>query len=479
MNPRFAVSTALYFALAVTLTAQAAAQQKTASASEDTRQDIEETAAEQAVAPLEQAGPSAANLPTLTLAEAQKKALENNPTMRNLDEQLVQARATVRKAWARLLPQLSANGQIVLNQEEIALEMPTGMPGAGGASERIVIQEKWGKSFGFSANMPLLNAQAFPAIKVADRFADRARHSSLHSKNELLFLVTTSYYQVASAVRLVDVQREVLANAENFLRQSEALTRVGQGTELDVSRAELRVMDAQKNLDDAKDTLKLAQHTLGYLIGVEGPFSVTDVHMPKPEEKPLNAHVERALENRKDLEAAQIAVNIAELDKKATYMKWVPVFDVTYTWSWNSAAGFAGDNAVWMLIFGARWNIFEGGARFAELDEKRSQIRVAKNNLDQLRIDIKRGVDEALVEIEKRARNVELAQKQVELAQKNHHMVSRRYEVGLASSLDVLSADTDLSTKRTSEVLEQLRYEIAVLSLQKAAGDYHELLTGP
>ncbi len=464
MNPRSSVSTFLFLALVLTPIHKAGAQKSVEPA--------------QSAAPLEPMGPSASSGPVLTLAEAQTKALDNNPTMRNLDEQLVQARATVRKAWARLLPQLSATGQIVRNQEEIALEMPAGMPGgAGVTSERIVIQEKWGKGFGFSASMPILNAQAFPAIKIADRFADRSRHSATHSKNELLFLVTTSYYQVASASRLVDVQNEVLASAQRFLRQSEALMRVGQGTELDVARAELRVMDAKKSLADAHDTLTLAKSALGYLIGVEGSFSVTDVPMPRPEEKSRGAYVEEAFSDRKDLQSAHIAVDIAELDKRATYMKWVPVFDVTYTWNWNSAAGFGGDNAVWMLIFGARWNIFDGGARFAELDEKRSQIRVAKNNLDQLELDIKQQIDEALVELEKRARNVDLAKKQVELAQKTNHMVSRRYEVGLATSLDVLSAHTDLSTKRTSEVLEQLRYEIAVLALKKAAGDYNELLT--
>jgi len=51
---------------------------------------------------------------------------------------------------------------------------PSGAVDSKGAPlmDKIVMQEEWGKSFGFSANMPLFNAIAFPAIKIAKEYKE-------------------------------------------------------------------------------------------------------------------------------------------------------------------------------------------------------------------------------------------------------------------------------------------------------------------
>ena len=82
-------------------------------------------------------------------------------------------------------------------------------------------------------------------------------------------------------------------------------------------------------------------------------------------------------------------------------------------------------------------------------------------------------------EVVQRHRNVDLAEKQVALAEENHTLISRQYQVGIVSSLDVLDASTELATKRITQVLERLQYDIAVLKLRKAAGEYSALALVP
>ncbi|MCP4678365.1 MAG: TolC family protein [Deltaproteobacteria bacterium] len=434
----------------------------------------------------EVASPATPKVKIITLKQSQEMAARNNPSLKNVGETVYQADKVINSAWSMLLPNLSAKGNLIRNQKEIALDFPD--PSAMDPSDtdppdtdepiptqRTVIQEKWGKSFGFTANMTLFNARSIPLIKYAYDDADRTRLKAKRLRNDLLFAVTNAYYQVNSMREMIAVQEENLNIAKEFHRLSLARVQAGQSTSIDVLRAEIRVMDAQKGLANAEDAHRMAKTGLSYLIGIEGEYEVAGPEQVKSVEGDLEKLKNRALKDRVDIKEAEMTEKMAARLKNETWMKWIPVFDVTYDWSWNSAAGFAGENDSWMLIFGAKWSLLEGGGRIAELKTRESQIRMAKNSLDQLTLDIKQNVEQSYLDVNKQKRNVDFADKQVALAEENHKLIARQFEVGLATSLDLLTAATELATKRNTRVMERLQYDIAMLTLRKVMGEYHSL----
>ncbi len=436
-----------------------------------------------------EAGPSAPPVQTISLAEAQDMATKNNPSLRNMDELVYLADTTINTAWSMLLPNLSANGAVIRHQREIKVGFPdfsTMQPsdpsgflrpedfGTMGVSE-ITMQEKWTKSFGFTANMTLFNPRSIPLIQNAYDNTDKTRLEVQRLKNDLLFAVTSAYYQAHSMQEMIRVWEENLKIAEEFKRQSEARLQAGQSTTIDVLRAEIQLMDAQKELANAEDAHEMAKTAIAYLIGIEGDFVIAGPEQVSSINDDLDTLKERALKERVDLKEATIAGEMAKRSKTETWMKWLPAFDVTYDWSWNSSAGFAGENDSWMLIFGAKWNLFEGGGRIAELKSRESQIRMTQNSYDQLSLDIRQEVEQSYLDVNKKQRNVEMAEKQVALAEENHKLVSRQYEVGLVPSLDLLNASTELANLRTTQVIERLQYDISLLALRRAVGEYHSL----
>ena len=102
---------------------------------------------------------------------------------------------------------------------------------------------------------------------------------------------------------------------------------------------------------------------------------------------------------------------------------------------------------------------------------------MAQNSLAQLFLDIRKEVDQNYKQVKKQQRNVDLTAQQVLMAEENHRMVTRQYEVGMASSLDVLNATTTLSNTRNSEIIERLNLDIATLTLRKSVGEYASLAT--
>jgi outer membrane protein TolC len=432
-------------------------------------------------AAVELEGPSAPAKRSISLAETQQLAARRNPSMKDANERVYQADMMIYRAWSMLLPHLSANGSIVRNQDEIALAFPDfsafdpADPAAEIPMDEVVIQELWGQSFGFSANMTLFNPRSIPLIKNAGDSADLSRLAAQVQRNDVLFAVTSAYYQVHSMRQLIDVADENVVLAEELVRVSTARKRAGQGIEVDVLRAEIQLTRAQKALADAKDAHAIAKTALAHLTGIEGAFDVAGPEQVDAVDGELAELTDRALVDRVEVDAAALERRIARRSRSETLMKWLPVFDVTYNWSWNSAAGFSGEHDQWTLIFGASWSLFEGGGRIAEAKARQSQMRMAENRIDQLRLDIRAEVERAYLEANRSKRNVDLAEKQTELAERNHSLISEQYRVGLTTSLDALDSATELSNQRVSRVVERLRYDIALLALSKSVGEYSSL----
>ena len=433
----------------------------------------------------------------LTLEKAHRMALENNYNMKSIKETIHQADIWIYKAWAILLPNISANASLTRNDKEskfaypdmkaiitnavsdaVANAMNTTPPPhvASGAGSENILQEKWGYSYGFTANMTLLNARSIPLILNATDNVNSTRYSGRHQRNDLLFVVTASYYTVNTSKEALELAREDLENANAFLKMAKARKAVGQAVKIEVLRAEIECMEAEKQLKNARDALKLAKTSLSYLIGYKGDFDVTDPEKPKPAKGSLKDLTERALQDRLDLKAARIQRTMAERDRNETLTKWVPVFDLTYNWNWDSATGFSGEHDSWRLIFGANWSLFEGGYKIAEAFERGSIMRQAEFGVSQLAVYIKEQVESSMIEYQKSLRNIELAEKQIALAEENYRLVKKQYEQGLATSLDLLDAQTTLSASRRNGALENLSLDLAVLTLNKALGEYNPLL---
>jgi multidrug efflux system outer membrane protein len=409
---------------------------------------------------------------TITLADAQKIALAQNPSVSTIRERVRQADVNISKAWTMLAPSLDANASLIRNQYEIGFDMPN--PSNPALMDEVLIQELWGKSFGLSANISLLNPRSVPLIQNAYDYEKRTRINAKIQRNDFLFAVTSAYYQALSMKSLIAVAEENFAINQKSYTLSEANLRAGQTTSIDVLRTETQLMDSQRDLDDAKAAYQLAKTTLANLLGIKDDFDVAETSRVGPIDGDVDTLTNSAYEDRLEFREARISKTIEERNKTDVWVQWLPKFDTTFSWDWNSAAGFADSNGVWRVIFGASWSLFDG-ARIADLKLANSEIKIADNNINQLELDVRKEVEQGFLEVENRHRRISLAEKQITLAEKNHEMTNKQYEVGIATGLDLLFAGNELTRRRVDLVLEQLKYDIAILTLSRTLGNYNHL----
>jgi outer membrane protein, multidrug efflux system len=426
--------------------------------------------------------------PLISLERAQQLARKNNPSFRNLDEQIYQSEVLIKSAWAMLLPTVSATAQLIRNRSESSMAFPafaspafkqwvnddTGsVPFPMG--DEIVIQKKWQSSIGLTTNVTLFNARSIPLIQNAYDMVDQQRLKAQTARNDLLFAVTSAYYQIANLRELVNVYADNITVAKESLRMAEARKLVGQGTQIDVMRAQIQLKEMEQTLADAVDAYNTAKRSLALFIGVKGDFQLVMPRQIQDVEQTEASLTDSALSNRVELRSAEMDVVLARRMGEETRNKWIPKFDATFKVDLSNVEGFSGEKANWMLIFGMNWSIFEGGARLAERDERASKIRMAQNQIDQLKLDIKTDVANKVQDKISKQRKLEVSGELVALAEENHKMISKQYEVGMANSLELTDAANELANKKVMRVVAKLEYELALLTLGKTVGEYSSL----
>ena len=422
-------------------------------------------------------GPDEGAGQVITLEEAHKRAVDSHPQFKNIDEAIYQADMGIYKAWTMLAPILTAKTDITLNQRKVSMQLPSFGPGI--PPRELVIQDKWAKSAGFTANLTLFNPETIPLIKMAYDSYEKERFTAQIRRNELLFAVTSAYYQAYSMKEMIRVAEENVAMANEFLRQANILRDAGQGTRIDVNRATIQLMAAEKELENAKGSEKQALLALKQLIDEDGPIVLQGPEDVPPITESIHKLKTKALDKRVELQEAEIATRLARHSKDHTLTKFLPKFDLTYNWSWSSAAGFTGANVNWMLIFGAKWDIFLGGGRIVDYKINQSQMRMATNNITQLTMDIEKEVEKRHLDMTQREIQLSILDKQVDLAKENHDLVTKQFRAGLVTSLDVSNAATELASKKILRVYERLLFDLDVLTLKKTIGEYSSLSIVP
>ena len=412
--------------------------------------------------------------PTYSITDARRMALERNVNLKMLDENVRQAEILRQRAYTILLPNLSADGSITRTDKEIGMDMPNFEALLAGdlsaPGERLIIQEQWGRRWGVTANMALFNAQSIPLIKNAKTNIEATRLERDHQQAELLFAVSAGCYALLSSEQARIIAEEDIRNAKEFVKLAEARLKVGRGVRIEVLRATLEVQYAIQRRQNADDAVRLARAGLGYLIGAEGAFRIARPEAPQAVEASLAELQRRALSSRLDLHASRLRETILERDKTRVYSTWLPTFDVTWNYSWDSATGFGGEHGSWRLIFGARWEILKGGSRFADLRETASNMRLAAYGSAAKELVIREEVERAQVDLVACRRNITLARQQLSLSEETQALAKKQYQHGLTTGLQVIDANTTHRRAQQGLLLEQLSCDMAALSLDRALG---------
>ena len=390
----------------------------------------------------------------LTLEQAVALAQTRN-------ERALQAEASVDAAEARLdrartffFPSLTINGNYTRRAYETVREI-------GG--EDVVIQSFNAFSGNATLNQSIFDARAFPLLRQARHSAEAIRLSASDTTRRLgfeaadAFIITLGVEQVASAA----VRRREFATTS--LVDARARFEAGLVSSNDVTRAELELATAEREVAQSAGSVASAYLALGNLLNaeIEGPLAPPTelLEAAARAEGDITQAIAFARENRPDLLALRRNADAFRAFADEPRNRILPRFDLVAQWRATNEGGLSGrdeDGSASVLM---GWNLFDGGERTAERAERLANFRSAELQASAVERGIETEIRTALVDLESQRASYEAASTATTAARRNLEETTELYRQGLTGALEVADATTQLFEAEVAEA--RARYEIA------------------
>jgi outer membrane protein TolC len=300
---------------------------------------------------------------------------------------------------------------------------------------------------------------------------------------QIAYDVTAAFWEVVKAERLLDAARASRAQLAEHTRVLQARTRQGMALASDVLRAEVRVTQADLAIVRAERALTVSRVALLNLVGMPlaTRFVARAVLPPQPEVSAaasraasLEETARRAAALRPDISSRTMQVGAAARRLDAARAAWRPSLSLTGTLGYARPGlnKFETEwSGYWTLGVLARWEVFDGGARGAEIDVAEAALERATAQEAQTRNDVLLDVTRAHLLLVEAERQVDLTSKSADQAGREYRILEARFREGVVTSTDVLDAQSALAQARDEDVRARADYAAALANWARATGE--------
>jgi len=402
------------------------------------------------------------------LADLEKRALEHNPNLAVAVERLAQARALVTVNSAALFPQLNANLGAVRNK--ISADRPLALYNFPNSS---TVQNDFVAGFSVRYEADLFGGNR--------RQAEAARASAQQTQADLenVRLVLTAevaadYFSLRALDAEIDVVRQNIAAQRRALEFVSSRHDMGVASGLDLAQAQAQLDSTITQIDLLRVQRAQFEHALASLVGAPAPsfalapalvkFSVPDIPIGVPsgvlERRPDVASAERAMA------AANAQIGVA----KAAYFPSVPLEGLYGVESRQVATLFNAASTVWSLGIAATQSLFDAGRLSAGIDFAQAGYRATVAGYRQTVLTAMQEAEDGMSGSANLARAATEAGAAVHSAQRVVDLANDRYAGGLATYLDVVTAEQALLANQRLQVQINGQQMLVAVYLVKALG---------
>jgi outer membrane protein len=124
----------------------------------------------------------------------------------------------------------------------------------------------------------------------------------------------------------------------------------------------------------------------------------------------------------------------------------------------------------WQATLSLDWNVYQGGASKALIEEQIIQENISASRLEFLKLQIKKEVTEAYINLNESHDRVELSQALLEASAEKFTQAQKRYENGLSDYIELQQARQSYIDSKSSLVIDYYSYYDALAKMYHAIG---------
>jgi len=426
----------------------------------------------------------------LSLAEAERVALEHQPSLAQARGQSEAAEGRVEQARSGYLPQVNLTATYQRTTGNYAPRpgaFPAGTSVMPSGTPVVVAPGTTATSGGWSSTTyNLFNAGLAASQLIYDfgQTSDRWRSAAANrdaallteraARAQALLGVRRAYFDARSRQELVTVAEEGVRNQERHLKQTEGFVRAGIRPDIDLARARTDLANARVQLVNARNDDAVGVATLNQAMGLpaQGRYQLTDQEMPgvAGEDGAVAGLAEGAVRARPEVAALVQQAHAEDLAVSAARGSFGPALSAT---AGATEAGTHIDALVpnWFVGLSVAWPLLQGGLTRGVVRETRGLLASLMAQAETLRLQIRVEAEQAALAVAAAKANIAAATEAMVNARELLRLAERRYETGLGSAIELGDAQLARNTAAAQEVSARYSLASARAQLLFALGD--------
>ncbi|MFZ4778729.1 MAG: TolC family protein, partial [Terrimicrobiaceae bacterium] len=408
------------------------------------------------------------NVADLTLQEAVRIALKQNPDILVAAQQIRLTQGQVVTVRAQIIPQINISS--AYNQQ--GLELATNGTGAGSGSSDIQ-NKTWNIQFTasqliYDGGAAVSGIRSAVATENSSFFALRAQIDSTIAK------VKTNFFQVVLNRALIVAQEQSVTLLQQQLKDQQNRYEAGTVPRFNVLQAEVALANAKPPLIQAQNAYRISLYTLVKLLGMdyptghpsEVPFNIIGKLAYDPRKIDTDQSIRVAVARNPSLKAQRQLILSQAANVNAQFAGYLPTISATAGREFiNNLASTNLSDSVNDWFFGATgsWAIWDGLATAGKVQQAKAQLQQASINYDNSVRQIILDVQQAISNLQQAKETIDSQEASVVQGMEALRLAQERLDAGAGTQLDVLNAQVSLLQSQTFVL--QARYDyIAALA---------------
>jgi len=296
-------------------------------------------------------------------------------------------------------------------------------------------------------------------------------------RQDLILQVKEAYFTILKAEKIREVALSSVKQLENGVKVSKAFYEVGNIPKNDLLQTQVELAQAKQDLTSAEVELSIAKASLNTLLrrDVRLEVDVVDILEYLPMELTLEECLTRAHESRPELRETKLNVKTAEKEVQLARSDYFPTVELSFNYERFgdkpdvSGSDFEEEDS-WDIMATARWNFWQWGKKRQLTREKQTKLVQAEEAKTEVEDSISLEVKDAYLRLREARDKISVAQVAIEQAEENFRINAERFREQVATTTDVLDAQTLLTEAKSNYFNARGDYLIAWARLDRAMG---------
>ncbi|PIQ14524.1 MAG: hypothetical protein COW67_13340 [Flavobacteriales bacterium CG18_big_fil_WC_8_21_14_2_50_32_9] len=436
-------------------------------------------------------GSKAQDTLSFSLKEAQVYAIQHNYQNQNALKDIEIAKKKVWETTAIGLPQVDAQGQIqryIDIPTQVALASAFNPAAPEGKFTTFQFGLNYSNSVGIQASQLLFDGSYIVGLQAAKTYKNLSIHSQIKTEIELKEAVSQAYYTVLATIENANVLEQSLDAAERILKETKALYNEGLTEEQNVDQLELNVNALKTSLGIAEGQRDFAKKILNLQLGIDinVPTILTEnlallVENEATPSRLLSGAIgavkqEFNKENHIDFQLLTTNMQLTQLNLRKEKYSFLPSLSAFFSHQQQNYSNefdvFSGGRWFPATIVGAtlRVPILSSGSRLSKVSQAKIEVEKMENTSKEVEQTLKYQSELAASNFDTAKETYDNQKDNLALAKKIYDKTEKKYNEGIASSLELTQAQNQLLNAEGSFIKSTLDLLNAKATWDKSYG---------